>query len=164
MTLEEFFSIVDNIEPNENGCMIWPRGCVGKEGYAGTRINKKMKRGNRLVLERKLGKTLDKMLALHTCDNPACVNPDHLWEGTHEDNMDDKVKKGRQSRLKPHQNPKSKKVIDLNSGKIFNSVNECAKFFNLNSGSIVEACQKKYKKSKLRNLVYLEAHQQSSGI
>jgi hypothetical protein len=37
----------------------------------------------------------DNLFVLHTCDNPSCCNPGHLFVGTPKDNMVDKIKKGR---------------------------------------------------------------------
>lgn len=43
---------------------------------------------------------IDGKLVLHTCDNPACINPNHLVLGTYQDNMDDKIAKGRLDKTK----------------------------------------------------------------
>jgi hypothetical protein len=45
---------------------------------------------------------------LHRCDNPLCCNPRHLFLGSHQENMDDKVSKGRQARYSSVASPRAK--------------------------------------------------------
>jgi hypothetical protein len=80
---------------DSNHCQIWDRG-KGSDGYGTTRINKRMFRCCRVVLEGKLKRPIKPgYKALHSCDNPACVNQDHLEEGTQKENVQDAVVKGR---------------------------------------------------------------------
>jgi 6-pyruvoyl tetrahydropterin synthase/QueD family protein len=48
------------------------------------------------------GDDIDGLLVLHSCDNPPCVNPRHLFTGTHSDNEEDKDAKGRRPRGERH--------------------------------------------------------------
>ena len=75
------------------GCWIWTAQNVN--GYGRIRINKKLILAHRFVWEMVNGLIPKDLDVLHSCDNPSCVNPKHLWVGTHQDNMDDRDKKGR---------------------------------------------------------------------
>ena len=47
------------------------------------------------------GSIPNRMHVCHSCDNPICTNPDHLWLGTHKQNNDDKIAKGRANWVSP---------------------------------------------------------------
>lgn len=79
------------------GCWIW-RGARDAAGYGVVRVDGKSRRAHRVSWELHRGPIPDGMLVCHRCDNPPCVNPDHLFVGTHGDNQADKVAKGRQAR------------------------------------------------------------------
>lgn len=82
-------------------CWTWAGGRAGP-GYGAFRISKPVRRqayAHRLALERKIGRELGrKEYALHSCDNPICVNPDHLSVGDQVKNMRDSSERGRIAR------------------------------------------------------------------
>lgn len=86
-------------EPN-SGCWLW-MGAITRGGYGHIRkrVNNvnKMTRAHRVSYELYKGPIPEGLQVLHTCDNPICVNPNHLFLGTNQDNVDDKVSKDRHS-------------------------------------------------------------------
>lgn len=77
-------------------CWTWTASVDGK-GYgqfchAG---GKSTMRAHRFAYERAFGPVPDGLLVCHTCDNRRCVNPAHLFVGSHSDNMKDMRRKGR---------------------------------------------------------------------
>jgi hypothetical protein len=82
-------------EPN-SGCFLW-RGPVDGRGYGRTYMGGKTVKAHRAAWELVNGPIPVGMLVRHRCDNPSCVNPDHLLIGTDRDNSDDKVRRRRHS-------------------------------------------------------------------
>lgn len=93
---ERFWSKVLQSE-DEGGCWEWQAYC-NPNGYGKFRLNGKKVYAHRFAYEdinnKKIG---ERMCILHSCDNPKCVNPAHLREGTHLDNITDMINKNRQA-------------------------------------------------------------------
>jgi DNA-binding XRE family transcriptional regulator len=80
---------------NEKGCHLVTSHKPNKDGYIRKRINGKLVMLHRHVWELKNNAIPKGMEILHSCDNPSCINIDHLSLGTHGDNIRDMFKKGR---------------------------------------------------------------------
>ena len=95
---ERFWAKVDKTTPD--GCWVWTRSCFSN-GYGQFRVamGESPRRAHRVSWEIHSGGIPDGLLVLHTCDNPPCVRPDHLFLGDDAANAADKVSKGRQSRV-----------------------------------------------------------------
>jgi hypothetical protein len=90
---ERFWSKVDK-SGGGNTCWAW-LAATTRGGYGNFSIDGKPRRAHRVVWEIVNGKIPDGLDCLHTCDNPPCVNPAHLFLGTKNDNMADMRAKGR---------------------------------------------------------------------
>lgn len=82
-------------------CWLWTARLT-HGGYGQIKWGGIYRKASRVSYELAHGKFPDELFVLHTCDNPQCVNPSHLFLGTQQDNMDDKVNKGRQARGERH--------------------------------------------------------------
>lgn len=96
--------IRDRVSEDTNGCWVWQRyrdPCgYGRFGMVGT----PHVLAHRLAYEAFVGAIPEGLHVCHRCDNPACCNPEHLFLGTHHDNMQDRSRKGRSaSVLSPEQ-------------------------------------------------------------
>jgi hypothetical protein len=92
---ERFWSHVEKTET----CWLW-KPAVKSGDYGRIRVKGRGAKVKAHVLSYTMhvGPIPDGLNVLHHCDNPPCVRPDHLFVGTHDDNMKDKVAKGRQGK------------------------------------------------------------------
>jgi len=104
------------VAKSENGCWLWTAARKSNFAYGHFRIGRQIHAAHRVAYAITYNWPLEwhgygsRTNILHRCDNPSCVNPSHLFAGTHTDNMRDMYAKGRRkpaagdrhgSRVKP---------------------------------------------------------------
>jgi len=85
--------LTDNIKL-VNGCWEW-QGFRNRGGYGRLRVSGRKMLAHRASYVEFVGEIPEDKIICHTCDNPCCINPAHLWVGTHKENYDDALAKGR---------------------------------------------------------------------
>lgn len=102
---------LEKYKVEENGCWTWLGNKLQKSGYGRMWFNRKQDYAHRVSFWLFKDTLLEDHYICHTCDNPSCVNPEHLYQGTPTDNTNDKVNRKRcnaksgnahWSREKPH--------------------------------------------------------------
>ena len=127
VTADELFDFkvierfVSRLEMGENGC-IEIQGAQNPDGYVdisiGGREDQKKVKAHRWAFQFAIGGVIlpSEIFVCHKCDNPKCVCPTHLFPGTHQDNMDDMVAKGRSAVSKGNAQLSIEQVKDIKYG------------------------------------------------
>lgn len=89
---DDFWNRVEKSTPSD--CWEW-RGCRNSEGYGKVVYNGRRYSCHALAFFLNLGVWSNETVIRHSCDNPPCCNPLHLLDGTHAENTQDKVNRGR---------------------------------------------------------------------
>ena len=125
--MERFWAKVDK----SGDCWLWTASKT-KEGYGYFRFDGAMRKAHRMSWLLTNGEIPEGMLVCHTCDNPSCVNPKHLWLGTNRDNMDDMNAKGRHGFAQRTHCPRNHEYDKQNTREYTNPI----------TGQFMRACRK----------------------
>lgn len=129
---------------DENSCWEW-KGSKTPAGYGNIYYDGKLRYAHRLALEF-VGKKGKNKFACHKCDNPSCVNPNHLYFGSAYDNNRDTVRRNRNSKGQKHYNAKlsDQDVKDIRT-MFFLGVRQCdiGKKYNVHQSYISDIINNK---------------------
>jgi hypothetical protein len=81
-----------------DSCWIWSG--AKNRGYGTAYFEGRQQGVHRIMYQMAYGEIPEAMFICHSCDNPECVNPDHLFAGTQKQNMEDRSNKGRHANQK----------------------------------------------------------------
>lgn len=92
--IDETYFLSRSKKNDETGCVEWTRH-IATTGYGTLKYRQKQWIAHRFAWQFYRGAIPDGMIVCHKCDNRKCINPEHLFLGTTQDNVTDKMNKGR---------------------------------------------------------------------
>ena len=144
--MKRFWNKVDKTDT----CWLWT-GCLTLDKYGRFWFNNKIILAHRFSWEFHNGAIPEELFVCHKCDVRNCVNPDHLFIGTNDDNMKDMKQKGRADRTKKNKGEDvhfhvltEEQVLDIRSrSKYHGLLSDLAKEFNLTPSGINRIIKRK---------------------